>query len=262
MRQNEMGFTFAGRHTSEFGLVYVESKGHPLTPEVKRNEYTIAGKSGTVLMPGSTREPLPFSGSLFLVDGEPETQREAQQLAREIMAWLGQGRQQLIFDYEPDRYYLAQVDKSVSWSLANWFGGEIGITFIAQPYAYNVTPDTASVQTTAASTSIPLEVHTLHPAPLEVKITNTGEATITQVQVAGGKVDLQGISLQPGHSLTISMEEPINAFFDDGRTVLPHAKRFDLLGMSAGPQTVPVALAYEAGKTPGAEITATVRGRW
>lgn len=262
MRQNEMGFTFAGKHTSDFGLVYVENKGHTLAPKAKRNEYTIAGKSGTVLMPGSTLDPIEFNGTLYLVANEPETQREAQRLARNIMAWLGQGRQPLIFDYEPNLYYLAQVDKDVIWSLANWFGGEISITFTAQPYAYSVTPDTAAMQTAAASISIPLEVHTLHPAPLEVQITNTGEAAITRVQVAGGKVDLQDIGLQPGHSLTIGMEEPINAFFDDGMEALPHAKRFDLLLLGAGSQTIPVALGYEAGKSPGAQISVSVRGRW
>lgn len=261
MLQNEMGFTFAGRHTSEFGLVWVESKSHTLAPEVIRNEYTIAGKSGTVLLPGKTRKPLEFSGSLFLVDDEPESQRVAQMKVREILAWLCQGRQRLVFDYEPERFYLAQVDKSITWNLANWFGGEISITLTAQPDAYSCQADTATLEATTAMVGVQLDVHTLRPAPLEMRVTNKGAATLTSVAAMGGRINLDGLNLAKDQSLTISMEEPISAFFDDGSNALPCAQRFDLVLLEGGTQSIPIVLGFD-GSGQKAQISVAVRGRW
>lgn len=262
MKQNEMGFSFGDQHSRDFGLIWAESKGHQLAPEIIRNEYTIAGKSGTVLLNGGTRKPLEFSGSLFVVDHEPANQREAQELARRIIAWLGNGRQRLVFDYEPDRFYLAQVDNATTWSLETWFGGEISIKFKAQPYAYSVNPDIATVLTPDEAVTIPLRVDTLHPAPLEVRVTNTGTATIDAVTVMLNLVNMQGLALTPGHSLTISMEEPIGAYFDDGRNALPCAQRFDLVLLPAGVQGVPVTVGYTGEGSHCAQISVAVRGRW
>lgn len=267
MLQNEMGFTFAGRHTSEFGLVWVENKAHTLAPDVSRNEYTIAGKSGTVLLDGETRKPLEFPGSLYLVDNEPENQREAQRKAREILAWLCQGRQRLVFDYEPERFYLAQVDSAITWNLANWFGGEISITLTAQPYAYSSQADrgTAELSKTGSpgreQTEIRVNVHTMHPAPIEIQITNRGTSPINSVAVMDGRIDIDGLQMGQGRTLTISMEEPIDACFEDGSSALPYAQRFDLVTLEAGTQYIPVALGF-GGTDHQAGISLAVRGRW
>lgn len=138
MKLNESGFTFNGRHCRrDMGCWWIEKDGHQISPEVQRNEYEIAGVSGSILMDGATRKGLTFSGTLVMAQ-EPETQTEAQEKLRALMAWLDCGRQRLIMDYEPGRYYLAQVDKSTTWSLKNWFGGELSVTFTAQPFAYAV----------------------------------------------------------------------------------------------------------------------------
>lgn len=261
MKLNESGFTFGGKHSRrDMGVWYIEKDTHPVSADITRNEYTIAGASESVLYPGETMKAMSFSGTLVLVT-EPATQAEAQEKIRRIMAWLGGGRKKLIFDYEPGKYYLAQVDKAATWSLKNWFGGELSVTFTAQPYAYAVSAQTGETTLAGASGSVSIAVDTFYPAPLVLVIQNTGAAPITGVQILGGKVSLSGMNLPSGSQMTISMETPISAQDGTGANLLPYATSFSVVRFSKGTQTIPISLTYGEG-TPGAKVFASVRGRW
>lgn len=261
MKLNESGFTFDGKHSRrDMGVWYIEKDGHPMSADITRNEYAIAGVSESVLYPGETMKTMSFSGTLVLVN-EPATQAEAQEKLREIMAWLGGGRKKLIFDYEPGKYYLAQVDKSFTWSLKNWFGGELSVTFTVQPYAYAVSAQMGETTLSGASGSVSVAVDTFYPAPLVLVIQNTGTAPITGVQVMGGKVALRGMNLASGSLMTISMETPISAQGGAGANLLPYATSFSAIQFGKGTQTIPISLAYGEG-TQSAKVFASVRGRW
>lgn len=261
MKLNESGFTFGGRHCRrDMGCWWIEKDGHPISPEIQRNEYEIAGVSGTILMEGETRKELTFAGTLVMVN-EPKTQTEAQAQLRTLLSWLDCGRQQLIFDYEPERYYLAQVDKSTTWSLKNWFGGELSVTFTAQPYAYAVAAQTGTTITAGTDGDVTVQVDTMQPAPLILSIQNTGTAPITGINVMDGMVLFSGMTLENGKQLVISMEAPIDAQDDAGESYLPYAESFTPILLSAGTQHIPIVLSYGSGEA-GAQITASVRGRW
>lgn len=292
MRLNEINFSFNGLHClRDFGCFYVEKSGHPAAPAKTPNEYEIAGLSGTVRMEGQTYDPLKFSGSLYFTT-DPPTQAAAQEMLRKISAWLLDGRRRLIFDYEPTRFYLAEVTASSKWSYADWMEGGLDIEFEAQPFAYNVDENTVSKATTAASNTLTLIATTGEPAPLKVTVKNTGTAAITGVTVTVGaasqsaiepsavsgapetlnpygiqtsgvkKAELtKALNIAAGGSLTIDMEPPIGAVYGNGDSALPCAKRFDYIALPDGPNTINVALAYGSG-TAGAAITASVRGRY
>lgn len=263
MNPNEVNFTFAGKHClRDFGCVWSERDGRPFAPGILRNSFEIAGSDGTMMLPGETRSEMEISGTLVLIQ-EPRNQHEAQQRMREVARWLMSGRKQLVFDYEPERYYLAQVDEELTWSLGGWFGGEIGVTFLLQPFAYNTHADKASARITGNAAALSLTVHTHHPAPLEIAIENTGSAPITgaTIMAQGKRVAFAGMSLAPGRSLAITMEPPIGATFGSDESALPYAQAFDFIALDRGAQTVSVALTYGGG-TPGATITASVRGRY
>lgn len=261
MKLNESGFTFHGRHCRrDMGCWWIEKDGHPVSPETQRNEYEIAGVSGSVLMEGETRKELTFSGTLVMAQ-EPATQAEAQTKLRTLMAWLDCGRQRLVFDYEPGRYYLAQVDKSTTWSLKNWFGGELSVAFKAQPFAYAVAMQTGVTITGGTTGDVTVQVDTFHPAPLVLTIQNTGIAPITGISIMGGQVKLSAMALQSGAQLTISMEAPIDAQDGAGASYLLYAESFTPILLAAGSQHIPIELSYGSGST-GAKITASVRGRW
>ncbi|MBQ8109551.1 MAG: hypothetical protein IJ124_05250 [Clostridia bacterium] len=261
MLLNETGFTFGGVHSRrDMGLLYVEKEGHIAIPEIKRNSYQIAGMSGTLLLSGETWQPFNLEGSLYPAE-EPRTQAEAQALLRDISAWLTAGRQQLIFDYEPDIFYMAELSATSKWTLRNWFGGELQIRFLVQPYAYNVEEHSATVTATTGTTSVqlPLAVQTGLPAPLKLTIENNGSAAITGVSCRD--ITLQDMRLTRGQKLEITSEPPAGATIGSS-SALQYATAFAPVYLDNGVNTLRVSLTSEAGGTHSAVITASARGRW
>jgi predicted phage tail component-like protein len=151
MELKESGLSFNGQHSmNDFNCFWIEDGGHPVAPACARPRYAIAGAGGrTVPVGPSVAEAMEVSGTLVL-QTEPPNQIQAQMQLREIQKWLA-GSGKLIFDYEPDKYYMATVEELVDWSLKNWFGGEIGVTFRLEPYAYSLQRVTASGSLAAAS---------------------------------------------------------------------------------------------------------------
>lgn len=259
MLLRETGFSFNGIHSrNDMGLLYAEKDGHTIIPKIKRNSYEIAGVSGTVLLDGEQWETISFEGTLYPA-AERATQAEAQQLLRKVAAWLTAGRCRLIFDYEPGKYYLAELSAASKWSLENWFGGELPIKFDAQPFAYNLTENTATASTTGTALSLLLNVSTGQPAPLMLQVKNTGSAPITGAQI-GNAVKLAGMNLTNGQTLTISMEPPIGALIGS-TNALPYATTFAPILLQNGSNAITVQLTYGSG-TKSAQVTASARGRW
>lgn len=263
MKLNEINFSFAGLHClRDFGAIYVEKSGHPLSPAIRRNEYEIAGVSGSIAMPGDLPETLTFSGCLYFLS-EPPTQAATQGRLRRMAAWLTGGRGQLIFDYEPERYYMASVNESMKWSFSGWIGGGLDLSFEAQPYAYAVRESKATAIMTGESAELTLTLDTGLDAPLGVMVEVTGTAPVTGVTVtAGGRQAIfTGMNMAQGAALRIEMEPPVGAVFASGDSALPYATCFDILTVARGVQTIHVGLTYGSG-TKGAAVTASARGRW
>lgn len=277
----ETGFTFGGVHSRrDMGLIYVEKDGHIAIPEIKRNSYAIAGMSGTLLLSGEAWQPFALEGTLIPED-EPATQAEAQALLRNILSWLTAGRQQLIFDYEPSVYYMAELAGTSKWSLKNWFGGELAIKFLVQPTAYSTSANVVTVNdgnglrggTTRApaalkgaampngmeGVTIRLAVDTDHPTGLELTVENTGAAPITSVGVAGIQVD--GIELQTGQQLVIDANPPAMVQID-GENAMAYVTDFTPVMLYNGINVLTVRLGYGDSEDQHARITASARGRW
>ncbi len=243
----------------DMGLQWIPEDGQAFIPEARRNEYEIAGQSGTLLMPGDVLEPFEIGGSFFPLR-EPESPREMALLRRKAAAWLGNGRQRLIFDDEPELYYMAELTRETKWSLKTWFGGEIKVKFLLQPYAYRVFLDKEAAYTTDADTEIPLMVHTGQPAPLCLRVENAGAAALTRVRV-GEDIDLGGLSAAAGQHIEINGEPPIGAAFSTGKNALPYAEKFRIPALKNGLNRVRVRLEWGAGEH-SARITVWARGRY
>ena len=270
MLLRESGFTFGGLHSRrDMGLMYAEKDGHIAIPEIRRNSYTIAGMSGTLLMDGEAWQPFVFEGTLYPA-AEPRTQQEAQALIRRWAAWLTSGRQRLIFDYEPGVFYLAELTAQSKWSLRNWFGGELQVKWTAQPFAYNVEKDEESREfgSGTAVGSIEIEVNTGQPAPLKLQVENLGSGTVTAVGV-GDAIQFSGLALGPGEALRVDLEPPAGAVMGtEGAYVnaLPLATAFAPVLLNGGVNTVPISVEYEgasaADVTRAVRVNVGARGRW
>lgn len=263
MNLNEINFSFAGKHClRDFGCIYVENGGHTISPKVTRNAYQIAGLSGTILMPGEIHDVIPLRGSLFFEESPP-SQAAAQNALRRIVAWLAVGRDKLFFDYEPNRYYLAEVNSQTDWTFANWIDGGLDIQFECQPFAYNRVESSVQVTVTGLGTTLQLVTNTGKPTPLCMDIKNLGSAIINSVTVT---VDdkkaafTRNLSITTNKTLYINMEAPAGATIDTQDAMLT-CTRFDYITVPQGPQRITVSLGYGTG-TRNVIITAHARGRF
>lgn len=215
MLLSETGFTFNGKHSyTDMGCLWAED-GHEIIPDFEYNEMEIARRDGTLVMTrGTRREKLKHSGTLYPIT-EPRSQAEAQRLIRRISSWLGCGQQRLIYDYEPDKYYLAKITGGSTWSIEHWFGGEIPVTFELQPLAYNLLETTVTATGSKASLDIPFTMETGMDAPLQISITNTGKA-ITFLTVYVNDEQVATISsLAVGKTVRIENDIPCGVYLDD-----------------------------------------------
>lgn len=134
------GITFSGKHSwNDFGL-YIEEKA--ISPPAKRKvKETIPGMSGyldfsTVVSGGEqiydTRE---ITIKFGLIQG---TRENLYSLYTAVLEWLlGAGQSQLIFDFMPGYYFLAEVESTPSWS-EFIESGDLEVKFVCNPYKYGV----------------------------------------------------------------------------------------------------------------------------
>lgn len=270
MLVRESGFTFNGIHSrTDMGLYFSEGDRRKVTPQVKRVEYEVPGRDGTLWYGRQTLQPFTIDGTLYPVQ-EPATQAAAQTLIRSVTSWLvGAGRAQLILDYEPDKYYIAQVDDSCVWSLKNWFGGEIRITFLVQPYAWAVTPTTVDKYTTADQVAIDVTVQTGVPAPYTFTLWNLGTCVIKGLWLSNYfTIPSPGLSLGHGEMIVIDQGGMTVRRYDSSfvaYNAMPAVTYFGTIdegcAMSSGTRNLTI---YwdDASGSKSAHVQIQVRGRW
>lgn len=257
----ESGFSFNGKHCRDFGCMWSEDDGRVIVPETLRSEYEIAGRSGTVLLPGETRRCFNYSGMLTMAQ-EPKNEQEAQKQLRTLAAWLSAGRCKLVMDYELGRYYWAQLDGRQTWTAKDWFAGQLKVKFLCQPWAYAVEETAQTVAgVSSESTILGINLATGQPAPLRLTVANTGSTAITGISVGDG-VQLSGLHLAQGQSVTLDFEPPIGAALSTGGNALPFASAFRSIKLQNGSNALQVRLTWAESNGRSASITAAARGRW
>lgn len=155
-----IGFSFKGIHSSNF-KIGVKSSDRSLIPALRKNEFVIPGRQGTLDTGFKTYDKRPIKMILGLIDND--SWEELRLSARDVAYWLsGQGR--LIFDDEPDKVYNASLTEYVGIEQIHLLPiAGVSITFDCQPLAeslyYNQqylpenTQKTRSIQTKVKGTS-------------------------------------------------------------------------------------------------------------
>lgn len=258
-----MGFRFGGKHTSEFGLMFVPDS-LPQGGKITRGEYTIAGEDGTVLIGRDTRAPWTLKGSLYFEGEEPASQKEIQTFLRGVLSWLQSGRQWLEPDWEDGVRYLAQMDGGAEWSEKTWMGGGLNISFTVQPYKY--LKQSATVSATVQ------DVGQLRPVPGGsmdvpfVTVMDVTAGTLTGVTVTapnGGKWVLEGIEVVSGETLVLVGSAPVSAYVLSGGSELPvmtYITKIEEQTVPAEGGVVTVELEWEDLGT--ADVSVSARGKY
>ena len=111
------------------------------------------------------------------------------------------------------------------------------------------------------STILGINLATGQPAPLRLTVTNTGSTAITGISMGDG-VQLSGLHLAQGQSVTLDFEPPIGATFSTGDNALPFASAFRAIKLRNGNNTLQMRLAWAGSSGRSASIVTAARGRW
>ena len=172
------GFTFAGRHSSEFGLVFY-NVNRTWRPEKNANEFEIPGRDGTVRFEGESYKKRAVVGRVEFYN--EDISREAwRQNARRIAQWLS-GRGLLTFDDEPDKSYDAEVIGQVDEDMIG-SAGMSNITFSCQPFAMSPYITEVGVVTTNAGV-MPVTIGGTQETPCVITITNMGPNALSAITI-------------------------------------------------------------------------------
>lgn len=136
----QYGFIFNGSHSNSFGVV-AKSKNRQVLPAANDVYLQIPSRDGSYLIAGELSDRI-----IELECGlDGVTLEDLRIKMRAIAAWLNTGaRVQLIFDDEPDKYYLAKLNGSIDLS-QKFVLGEFSLSFKCEPYAYALTPKIQTV---------------------------------------------------------------------------------------------------------------------
>lgn len=216
----DLGFIFDGRHTlRDFGLIWIPDA--PLVEAAsQRNEYEVSGCEETVVYDGDMRKPFKLSGNLY-PEHDLSGVREAGELFRRVVRWLKKRRSELVLDYDPGVFYMAQVDDSMSFTDKNWMEGGINVTFICQPGARDRAICTTRGEMDSAQADFALILRGEKPADISVSVTNNSSDSITGITVTldGRQWVLADITLAEGWTAHIVTVPPVDAYKQSGDTV-------------------------------------------
>jgi predicted phage tail component-like protein len=171
-----IGFSYNGIHGSTYEIV-ARSVDRVLLPALRSKQLEIPGRHGTYDFGENTYANRIVSVSLEYV-GESFT--ELRTRAREISAWLTgvNGAKRLIFDDEPDKYYMAKIYNQMA--LSNIFKqGKTEAAFECEPFAYSVTLFTDTASVTASGSTLTVSSSGTIDTPFTVILQNNGISAIS-----------------------------------------------------------------------------------
>lgn len=125
-----LSFTFAGKDSfKDFGI-YVEKRPNIPSPKRRVSYIDVPGRDSSLRRDDETYEDITLSVECSLI-GDPYSKISC------IKSWLlNAGENDLIFSYQPDRKYIAQVVNSIDFEVVLKITSHFVILFNSQPFQY------------------------------------------------------------------------------------------------------------------------------
>lgn len=143
-----MSLTIDGKSLNQLGLALLPGFQHPAAPPIRDYTVSIPGRPGAYYF-GSDIDPLEFNLPLIIKPQEDRYRLSAairKMVSVFIDSYGKPKRIKLIYDYEPDKYYLAQYSGSLP--IDRYFRmGKFELPLIAyDPHAYSVLQSTEEIR--------------------------------------------------------------------------------------------------------------------
>ncbi len=175
-----IGFTFRDIHSSNFDIG-ARSVDRSLIPGMRKNEFSIPGRHGTVDYGANTYDKRSISLQLGLMkNADHEALR---QTARDVAKWLS-GKGMLIFDDEPDKAYDAALYSYVSLDQVELLPvGRLVVVFECQPFAESINYQQVNTDITTNNKEIAVSVSGTSETPCIITIKNTGATNVENITI-------------------------------------------------------------------------------
>ena len=172
------GFTFNDRHSSEFGITY-KADSRVLLPEKRRSGIMVPGRSGAYYQYDGAYNAREETFTCYF---QPQQGKTTAITTRNIAGWLS-GRGRIIFDDEPDKYYIAVLAGAPPLDRHLKFG-EFELTFLYNPpFAFSIAEQIMSL--TLGTNRI--QYKGTEATPARIIITNNGTGAIQTIKLTAIK---------------------------------------------------------------------------
>jgi predicted phage tail component-like protein len=169
------GFTFSGKHSSEFAVVSLSADRNALPPK-RITEYEIPGRDGMLEYAGYTYAKRKINITVSVIAHTLEQLRDR---VRAVAKWLS-GEGLLIFDDEPGKAYRAKVTEGIAVAQIVKCG-ECPVSFDCQPFAEALDYDSVTAIVTQNGQEISLSNAGTQETPCRIIITNIGAVNILDI---------------------------------------------------------------------------------
>lgn len=172
-----IGFFFNNKHSKEFDIA-MEQAGRGLLPSLRRNDYEITGKHGTIDYGNETYNTRQIPIDIAFIS---ENVSDLQLKARDVAYWLS-GKGMLIFDDEPDKAYDAKVYVAVDAEQLIRCK-RASVTFECQPFAYSINYFQNNYSGVKNYQEMEVTSKGTQPTPCIIIIKNTGTINISNISI-------------------------------------------------------------------------------
>lgn len=173
-----IGFFFANRHSSEFNTMAMVTSSRTLLPPMRRNDYQVAGRDGTVDFGGETYDTRQPTIDICFIDRDAHN---LQALSHEVAHWLS-GKGLLIFDDNPTKALDAVIYEGVE-AEELYIAKRASVTFECQPDYKTISPLQSLNPDTASGNVIDIFSHGTRPTPGLFILRNTGNVALNNIVI-------------------------------------------------------------------------------
>jgi len=172
------GFTYRGRHSSEFGVNLLTYKIN--SPELREFEDDVAGRPGVVDY-GTEFGKREIEIKIDIVPTDEDFKLQQSRIYNWLKPTLAAGI--LVFDEIPDRFYFAKFTGKLGLEQFGRYGTFDLTMKCTDPFAYGpeMVPETII---TASPTTIQIVSNGTEPTSPVIELTNNGTTTIQQFTIS------------------------------------------------------------------------------
>jgi predicted phage tail component-like protein len=170
-----MGFTFKGRHSSEFGIKVLDEKKQGL-PEMGDQFLEVPMRHGSIVKNAAFKDRTVIQDCLIfdeLFDEVNAMDIRLENKITEIVGWLySRNFEDLILDTEPDKIYRAKVSNTID-IVQDLIKREFSVEFRCYPFKFALTQDVLNLVVGLADNVFTIDAGNFEAIPL-FKVTGHG----------------------------------------------------------------------------------------